>query len=398
MSIYTSQIKTHIIDPVYNQSNFRAEYRLEPDTVYLSNFRLINVGATSTGGTAQYGDAVGSQGVIKQISLYDENQLLDQLLESSHYIQFKNLNNTNQDNKNLNMNLSNNFIGNTFTNRNNLATQLGEKINTYDVPQRRGTINTTQTTTNSGWLNLKELFPLLKSMVSVPTTAFKQLKVVVEYHTDPEFYAGNTQRTPYNTLEAQLVVDEVVGEDGKGKLGGFKGVSFTSIEHDRVVVPKVVPTATEIVKVQSQTLHINGFNNKTIGRMLIQKVRVNGSSIIAGKGITGENQRLGMLNDVWGNLSVCPFMTGSGYLETDILNRSALIIDGNNSISNADYYGLNINNKVDDLQIDYERQGIYLYTTDPTNAGNDATAIIEEPLTLTCNTSLLLHTEDVFPK
>ena len=73
MSIYTSQIKTHIIDPVYNQSNFRAEYRLEPDTVYLSNFRLINVGATSTGGVAQYGDAVGSQGVIKQISLYDEN-------------------------------------------------------------------------------------------------------------------------------------------------------------------------------------------------------------------------------------------------------------------------------------------------------------------------------------
>ena len=160
-------------------------------------------------------------------------------------------------------------------------------------------------------------------MVSVPTTAFKNLKVVVEYHTDPEFYAGNTQRTPYNTLEAQLVVDEVVGEDGKGKLGGFKGVSFTSIEHDRVVVPKVVPTKAQQVLVQSQTLHINGFNNKTIGRMLLQKApteptsyktgtqlnhlgktcsvcsnkevlqcRVNGSSIIAGKGITARKSKI----------------------------------------------------------------------------------------------------------
>ena len=68
-----------------------------------------------------------------------------------------------------------------------------------------------------------------------------------------------------------------------------------------------------------------------------------------------------MLNDVWGNLSVCPFLNGSGYLEVDANDRNALILDGNKSISNADYYGLNINNKVEDLQIDYQRQGIYMF-------------------------------------
>ena len=90
--------------------------------------------------------------------------LLDQLLESSHYLHFKNLNNSNQDQKNLNMNLSNNMLGNTFSNRNNGATQVGEKITNYTIPTRRGAMNTTPQTTNEGWLNLKDLFPLLKSM------------------------------------------------------------------------------------------------------------------------------------------------------------------------------------------------------------------------------------------
>jgi len=233
--------------------------------------------------------------------------------------------------------------------------------------------------------------------------------VIVEYNTDAELYVNNTLRTPFSTVESQLVVDEVVGDVGKGKLGGFKGVSYMSIEHDRVTVPKVIPTAVQQILVQSQTLKINGFNNKTIGRMLIQKapteptsykngtqlfhfgktaskcsnkeklqIRVNGSSLIAGKGITGDNQRLAMLNDVWGNMSICPFEAGTAFMAgddstTDV--RQLHIVTGNPSISNADYYGLNINNKVEDLQIDYERQGIYLYTTEsPTVPATDVIA------------------------
>ena len=60
MSIYNSQIKTHIIDPVYNSGNFRAEYRLPPSTVFLSNLRMVGLGATSTGGSTIYNKALGS--------------------------------------------------------------------------------------------------------------------------------------------------------------------------------------------------------------------------------------------------------------------------------------------------------------------------------------------------
>ena len=416
MSIYTSQIKTHIIDPVYNAGNFRAEYRLEPDTVYLSNMRIVGLGAVGTGGTTPYSSLVGANGVIRQISLYDDNQLLDQLLEVPHFLSFKNLNNSNQDNMDLNQNLNKNELGNIWSGLNDV-TGVGQQIFGSILANSRGVCDVAQpnapaNATATGWLDLKRVFPLLRNLTSIPTTFFKNLKVVVEYNTDPELYISNTQRAPYTTTEAQLIADEVVGDMGKQKLGGFQGVSYTSIEHDRVNIPRVgqgnnqpLVANTVDVATQSQTLHINGFNNKTVGRMLIQKapteptsylngtqlfrygktgskafnkealqVRVNGSSIIAGKGIVGANQRLGMLNDVWGNLSLTPFSNGEAYLSSDADNRNNFINDGNPSISNLDYYGININNKVEDLQIDFERQAIYLYTSSPVNAGNDNTA------------------------
>ena len=353
MSIYTSAIKTHIIDPVYNRSNYRAEYRLESDTVFLSNFRLVGIGATSTGATANYSDITGAQGVIQQISLYDDNQLLDQLLQSQLWLSFKNYNNKNQVNMDLKQNLHKNMMGNQWGGKNVGVGAVGAKISQFDV--KRGTMNVDPPNfgtdaTDVGWLDLKQLFPLLSNMTAIPTTVFKGLKVVVQYETDPEMFCNNTTNAPFSTTEAQLIADEVVGDIGKSKLGKFNGVSYVSIEHDRVRIPKISVSAGNLDNVnpviqQTQTVHINGFNNKTVGRCLIVKspteatsyktgaqlnhygktgskcsnkeilqIRVNGSSVLSGKGITGSNQRLAMLNDVWGTCSTIPFANGEGYL------------------------------------------------------------------------------------
>ena len=48
MSIYSSEITTRLIDPVFDKSNFRSEYRLMNDTVYLASLRLLNVGLSSS--------------------------------------------------------------------------------------------------------------------------------------------------------------------------------------------------------------------------------------------------------------------------------------------------------------------------------------------------------------
>lgn len=45
MSLYNSTVKTRIIDPVFDRSNFRTEYRLGgTDALYLSNMRLLDMG------------------------------------------------------------------------------------------------------------------------------------------------------------------------------------------------------------------------------------------------------------------------------------------------------------------------------------------------------------------
>ena len=408
MSIYNSQIKTHIIDPVYNSGNFRAEYRLPPSTVFLSNLRMVGLGATSTGGSTIYNKALGSQGVIKQITLMDDNQVLDQLLEAPYWMTFKNLNRKNQDNMDLEQNLKKNTLGNSW-NGGNVANGLGQKIDEYSVAGCLCDINAPNALTNptdTSFLNLSEVFPLLSNLKSLPTTVFKNLKVIIEYNTDPDFFVRDNSKVPFTTTEAQLIADEVVGEIGKGKLGNFSGVSYTSIEHDRVTIPAIKVadglTATSPTLTKNQTVHINGFNNKSVGRMLIVKsptvdatfktgnvnfrygktgskccnkevlqVRVNGSSKIAGKGITGANQRLGMVGDVWGKLSIAPFHNGESYLEEDGVDRANLVNDGQRTISEVDYYGININSKVEDLQVDFQRQGVYLYVSNASVVATD---------------------------
>ena len=42
MSFYSSQdIKTSIIDPVYDRTNFKTLFKLDSNTTYLSNMRLL---------------------------------------------------------------------------------------------------------------------------------------------------------------------------------------------------------------------------------------------------------------------------------------------------------------------------------------------------------------------
>ena len=89
----------------------------------------------------------------------------------------------------------------------------------------------------------------------------------------------------------------------------------------------------------------------------VLQCRVNGKPLIAGSGITRANQRLGMLHDVFGQCSTYNFGNGLPFISADGDDRGD-IVQGNGylDLSCTDFYGLNLNNKVDDLQIDFSRQ------------------------------------------
>ena len=420
MSLYGNSVKTHIIDPVYNKANFRAEYRLEPDTLYYSQMRLINLGVEGVTGNKKLNGQVGCLGLIKQISLYDDNQLLDQQLEAARFLAFGEYNKRNDANRDMNCNLSKNAPGTMWGNMDaadaDPAAAVGSKIDTWAVkPGVSGTV-AGATRNSQAWFDLKKCFPLLNAVKVMNTHVFKKLKIVIEYSVDLDDFMQTTDDTGTVTYEAQLIVDEVIGEKEIAENKKFSTIQYTSIEHDRSSIPALTSdtvvngadiTADNQNPLQATTLHINGFNNKLVTNLLIVKsptlvsnykvtndnkhsgkwasftnnhetfqCRVNGASLFAGSGITRENQRLALLQDTYGVCSSYPFCNTEAYLEVDggPADRDNYIGQGNYSIGSLDYIGFHVNDLVNDLQFDFSRRGVYSRMATPAVEADDVAA------------------------
>ena len=389
MSLYASnQVKTTILDPVYNRSNQRCEFRLPNDAKVLSNMRLGNIGASANATGTTYNGISGGLGVIQSIHLMDsKNTVLDQLLEAPIFNSFKNFNKTNQEQKDRNPNLHKNnmamFYGGIST---SAAGNPGPKITLYDVNSPSRAVSTYDTTTARSWVSVADMLPLLRQMLVLDTVVLRDLKLVIEWSTNPDNYIIDTTKGPFATVQPILIYDEIIG-------GGpsFENVEYTSIEHDRVKLQGSIVSSTDLTKVQPLNARISGYNNKTIKRLLVVKspllqstfqttnvnhrysntssvscfkeqlqLRVNGSNVFAGNGLTSENERLAMLNDVWGNCSCYNFGNGSAYLDADATDRNVDIDVGNNIISELDYYGIRVNSEISDLQLRFQRTVVYV--------------------------------------
>lgn len=405
MSIYNSRIKTHLIKPVYDGKNIRSEFRLESNTAYLSNMRVMEIGVSMAGANqAQYNALCGAYGVIKSIHLYDNNTLLDQQLESNLWSAWKQVNKTNQDNLDNSYITCANNAGSVYAGNDNSNTGIGSQIvrgGKFSLPTSASELNTTK-----GWLNLKEVFPLLSSLQYLDTEVFQRIRIVIHYHNNGEEFMDERQATAGKiTTEPLLVVDEIVG-DGKAKvMGKFSGVNYTTIEHDRVRLNAVVPTDTDPNRVQAQTFKISGFNNKNVGRMLIVKspitqarytdttanegtniakggklqsvscfkelvqMRKNGNALLTGRGLESSAQRLAMVNDIWGRCSIPLFSNGVAYstnIADDTKERTELLVGNNKDIGSLDYIAFDLRGeRVLDLQFDYQRSGVYVFNTTP---------------------------------
>ena len=398
-NMYNQSIsKTHIIDPVYNRTNFRAEYRLESDTIYFSSLRLINIGVEATTGGKRYNKMVGAYGVIKSLTLMDDNEVLDSLNEANRWLGFKMYNTPNQKSMDVNNAIAKNCMGSAFLGRGAGVAGVGAKIDQWEVrPSTTGVIGGA-TNESRAWLDLKEALPILKAMDSLDTRVFKRLKLVVEYSSDQNDYMIPTDDTNPQTFEAQLIADEIIDPKEREAQAWGGSVNYKSIEHDVATIPAMIADGaisnTNPTPTQSTTLRIGGFNNKNIGRMCIMKspnllgvykvdvnnarsgkfaslagqkqvlqIRINGGSKFAGSGVDRDNSRLAYFTDTWGQSSGYPFCNSPAYNEIQDTNRQLYIKDGNVDIGALDYYGCYVNDRVLDLQIDYQREGVYEFTT-----------------------------------
>lgn len=412
-SKYSSPIHPRIIDPIFDKANFRCEFRFQPDTLYYSDIRLINVGMTSSVAST-YQLALGTEGVIQAIHLMDGGTQLDSLQLASNWNCFKNLNSRNDGNISVNRYTKQHRLGFLCQGTLDISEgNFGQGALTQVQNSGGNVVNTTEATTQKGWLSLKDMLPMLRESNFLPTNLFRKLRLVIEYK--PQAKLGEVvtaNNANYSTTAAECLIDELA--DGPEKMEimrTYRGVQFDAIESDTFIVSKIGAGLTDadaadtnFQKIVSTRNNIRGFNGKYLKRMLIQcqpteqtvtagdatinkpfsnqasvslcrpefQIRLNGKNMLPGEGAQGKNRRLAMLTDTYGSFNVIPIfnMYGALYAATNIV--SAELQD---TIGQADYTAMPIMSQIQDLQIELTRTALYA------GAGNDNTnAIVNQEL------------------
>jgi hypothetical protein len=240
-----------------------------------------------------------------------------------------------------------------------------------------------QDNTPVGFLSLKNVFPLLEQLEFLDTEMFENLRVVIEYSMEGAL-SSNLPTPAVGTVETTvpiLVVDQIMNPELIAKTrASFKSVVWNAYEVETVSLDALTATG-DAVALQSKKFRLNGFSNKTLVSLLVQKkpttvlspsyrdhgsvalideqwqVVVNGSNLLPDSGVTTPNYRLALLNDSFDALNTFPGSTGlSMYKPADYINRSVILnaqgaLVGFDKISSLDYFGVLINQKVTSLDI-----------------------------------------------
>ena len=376
MSFFTSGVHTRYIQPTTNTNRFRTEFRLNQgdDVIYFTDLRLCNLGFSSATGNEKINELNGLYSCIKNLTLMDGNITLSQVLNLDKYSGFKCYNKTNDENLSKNQELKKNnmgfvTVGENPTDGSNSRPQIGtlhsEISTTTDV-----------STTPQSWFSLKEYLPMLDESRYLPLSVYKDLRVVIEYSSslDDMLPNGSSQ---ISTVEPFLVVSELTNEEAKNQIRKqYNGVVFQELEHSRVRLDELNPTAGDPNPKQDVTFTINSFNNKTLNRLLMIKtptqtsstaygklgsvgqykeqtqVFVNGASLLPDSGLTTHNQAQAMLYDLWGDANN---IVGADWLP----DTSNAVDDADDRLGQLDYRSVMVENFVNDFQIQFQRNGQY---------------------------------------
>ena len=404
MSSY-GNITTRIIDSVFDRANLRVEFRLPADNLYLSNMRLVGLGIFSSNAGTSYNELLGALGGVKNISVFDGATLIEQMNRAEILNAFKAQQRVNDENLSTNRFLKHNGLG--FNVQGEFDVSAGAiNNNTIQLIEQNSQGNNVN---ERAWVSLKDHLSFFKSSMVIPTNVFRQFRIVVEYLTS----GAMAQATSVNNATLStglsatgapnvlLLVDEMNDGDMKATMmRNYDGVVYRPIENDSVQIPAITGlanTASGQEAEQQNTFLVNGFNNKRLIKLLAVntpndsatftngndntnlggkgstaqhkqtfQVRVNGANKLAGDGISSSatgavgNRRLAHLVDSWGNANV---IMGGNVLcfGKDLATSPPLVMNAGvqNFIGNQDYVGLVVDDRVQELQVLTNRNGLF---------------------------------------
>jgi len=346
MSLYTNQIKTNIVDPVYFDQN-RCEFKLTPSKLFMSNMRLGGVGyVANTPATDTFTNPAGVWGQVKNIFLMDGGTELDKQYDVKEIMAFKIANNSNDVNFSKNKALSRSFVG-YESNYNRKLTEDRAEITTTPPLLR-----------DQGWLSLMDVFDFLRNTIYVSTNMFKHLRLVIEFN--PIAVEPNATAI----LRPFLIVDEIIDENAIQNIEKElmkTPVVFKPIERDSVVLSDVASGVS-----QFSNFNLKGFTGKTLNRVLVCKSTatnislgidseevnfiINGRQIIPYNGIDTSSKRASYLSDSWGAVNMIPAQNIPNFNAAKKVQLSAALPQKN------DFVGLKIDESINEFQLTYFRQ------------------------------------------
>lgn len=376
MAFYTNNVQTEIFDAVFDSSKYRSQFNLTNDKLYMSNLRLLNVGLTAVDNTKRYNLVNGVGAIVKNITLYSDNTIIDKVINFADYSAFQQYNKTNQANSDVSKLLVRHGLGFVYEREPN-TTDTPAPLDPQAItikeafPNAPSVPKLSREETVKGFLNLREVFPILKGdggMKFLHTGMLKNLKLVIEYMTAGALVDGSG--VVDGTTQPILVADSVADPAAASKfLSEFKSQQWVSSELESVVLP-----ATSTVGTQSQKFRLTGAEGKIVNSLLIQKkgstavsalydshgsetmvdekiqLYCNGGAHLPEQGVVAPMQRLALLHDSFG---VCNTHTCASDLK--MYTPSTFVDDDNDRCGRLDWFGCIVNKRVSALDLEYSR-------------------------------------------
>lgn len=415
-----ASVETIYLNPAFDASNFKTEFHIPRDKVYSPSIRLCGVGLVSSAANASYNRLVGSQGVIRNIILTDKGTEIDSCKRCNVLEGFKSLNFGGPRDQSFEAQQTRNtLLGFDHTierfgqNGNHDYDGSGETSQMRDYIGANGTRKITtrhrhnqvqangDQRTGDSYILLHDYLPVLAQMAALPTNVFDDLKLTIEYETTPSKCLATNIDVPHATLAPVLVMDQINDVDmAQNALKQLQSFMWNTYEHDMFVVQAADASVAAHGTRQTTSARLNGFKNKTIGKMLLVKqlqnqsdgdvvdgttalgygnmgsvacfdeqlqVRVNGANAMPGQGITKPNEALALMADTFGQITMSPFghaYNGSNYNTTLAdMQTEKVMENGSRKTGRLSYFGLPIHEKVTDMQIIYSR--VQLLHEDP---------------------------------
>lgn len=382
------EIVDRYLKPSFFQALNQAEFRIPKNKIYSNNIYLEKIGFINATGSLQYNSLVGALGVIKSAVLLDNGVEIDSCKNCGALTGFKNK--LRQPKRILNKLDPEKSSRTAFSFKTDVADN-GTNNNTIIGPVDNEVIGTDANLTEDAIVPLDFFFPVLKSLPSVDTNLFSDLRVRLEFSSDL-FDLFNVQDiTTYSQIVPVIRLQEIEEPKIAASMGIKSGsYPWLAYEHDRYAFP--APAAADITaagKEQTVSVRLNGIRNKSIGRVLIQKgyatsaaatnsgdygnlasrplfkekiqVRVNGSNLFAEGGLGGDKSMdiLAVTTDAFGEFGLIPYESeyGSGpgtYNDTVGNWEINSYIDARRT-NKGSYIGFHVQSKANDFFIEHKR-------------------------------------------